>query len=574
MSNSSNQLGLQSSKQALLDEIEELRKKLATNEASSSFREELHQTLSGAIKIGYWEWDEITKRPAYLSEEMAAILGMSLDKLYEIYQCEEDYFPFIHPDDVQHYKDNLYVVLYSDQPRGLTHNFHYRIIRPNGEVRHVMELEYGVLKENDVITRSYGAIQDVTDHYESEQALKQSEQRYSSLFSKLPLGVLEQDWSKIKIEIDEIQAKGVDNLKQYFIDNPLLLRQLVETINITSVNEALLRIYGAKSVEEVIDNEESTDKWWNEDWANLYASEFSALGGPDRINFSEVEEARIDGSVFQTRLITSIVKGDEDSWQRVLTIVEDVSERKKYEADLIEAKTQAEKASKSKTDFLSSMSHELRTPMNAILGFAQLLQARKNDPLSEKQQHYVGRILDSGDHLMELIEQVLELNKIEAGKLSTKLNHISALGIIDESLQLVKVQAEEKEVKIVENFGRDELPMLWTDSTRLKQALLNLLSNAIKYNKKQGNVTISCEETSGQMFRICIQDTGLGIPAEKHPELFKPFDRLGREGGAIEGTGIGLTITRQVVELLGGNIGFLSEEGKGSTFWIDVPLSA
>ena len=192
----------QLSMQELIDENERLREKLAASEAASEFRQELHQTLSGAINIGYWEWDEVTNKPAYFSEEMASILGLRLDSLYEQSRREEDFFPLVHPDDQEHYMENLNVVLDSDHPRGLAHNFDYRIVRPDGKVRHLLELEYGKLKEDGVITRTYGAIQDVTDIQESTRALKQSEQRYSSLFSNLPLGVMEQDWSKIKKAVD------------------------------------------------------------------------------------------------------------------------------------------------------------------------------------------------------------------------------------------------------------------------------------------------------------------------------------------------------------------------------------
>ena len=156
---------------------------LAATEAVSKFRQELHQTLSGAINIGYWEWDETTKRAAYFSEEMATILGMSLDSLYELYQCEQDFYSLVHPDDLEHYIHNLSAVLNPDHPSGRAHTFDYRIVRPDGEVRHLLELEYGILKENGVITRSYGAIQDITDHQESTRALRESEQRYSALFS-------------------------------------------------------------------------------------------------------------------------------------------------------------------------------------------------------------------------------------------------------------------------------------------------------------------------------------------------------------------------------------------------------
>jgi len=235
----------------------------------------------------------------------------------------------------------------------------------------------------------------------------------------------------------------------------------------------------------------------------------------------------------------------------------------------IELKT----ASEAKSNFLSSMSHELRTPLNAILGFAQLLEYDPKEPLSDRQTSSVESILRGGHHLLELINQVLELSKIEAGKISLNFGWVPARSVIDESLHLIESQALENEIEILDHTTGN-LPVLWTDSTRLTQVLINLLSNAIKYNVRGGKVTLTCQEIPPYMFRIKVIDTGQGIPAKKQEDLFKPFERLGREAGNIEGTGIGLTITRQIIDLLNGQVGFESELGKGSTFWVDIPMNS
>jgi len=256
---------------------------------------------------------------------------------------------------------------------------------------------------------------------------------------------------------------------------------------------------------------------------------------------------------------------------------------KKRTADLLEAKEIAEQADRAKSAFLSSMSHELRTPMNSILGFAQVLEMNRGGVLGKEQLGHVEQILAGGNHLLELIDQVLELNCIEAGRLALSFNEVDPRLILQKSLDMIKIRADKNQIKLIDLTEGHDLPPLWTDGTRLLQVLLNLLSNAVKYNIKNGSVTISCERTDTQMLRFNIRDTGVGIAVEKQKDLFMPFERLGRENGRIEGTGIGLTITKELIEVLGGNIGFESSDREradrenqtnaGSLFWVDVPLN-
>ncbi|MBF0249884.1 MAG: hypothetical protein HQL35_04555 [Alphaproteobacteria bacterium] len=237
--------------------------------------------------------------------------------------------------------------------------------------------------------------------------------------------------------------------------------------------------------------------------------------------------------------------------------------------DLKAAIADATKASRAKSDFLSSMSHELRTPMNAVLGFAQLLEL---DDLDDNQRMAVEQILKSGRHLLDLIDQVLELEKIEAGKIDMEVTDVAVRDLMRDCVDMVRVRAQDLGIQLFDRCGESGCgQMIRTDARRMTQALVNLLSNAVKYNRPGGSVTLGCALRPDGAVRVSVSDTGLGIPADRRDKLFVPFERLGHESGAIEGTGIGLTITRQIVHMMGGEIGFDSAEGQGSTFWIDMP---
>ena len=283
---------------------------------------------------------------------------------------------------------------------------------------------------------------------------------------------------------------------------------------------------------------------------------------------TEFRVRRPDGSDVWVSALAVREIDEQGATGGALVYITDISKRRDAEEALRNAQLAAEAANRSKSEFLSRMSHELRTPLNAVLGFSQLL---KMQPLTDQEAEAVEQILKGGRHLLDLINEVLDISRIEAGRLLLSPEPVLVSELVQESMDLVRSMAEEREVRLVTDRAGVGA-YVFADRQRAKQVLLNLLSNAVKYNHPGGSVAVSCRERGATELRISVADSGPGIRPELMSRLFAPFDRLDAGQTDVEGTGIGLTLSKHLAEAMGGTLSVESVPGQGSTFSVDLPL--
>jgi PAS domain S-box-containing protein len=380
-----------------------------------------------------------------------------------------------------------------------------------------------------------------------------------------------------RIEDEVLRAKErTERFSSRLTENKAFLEAILNTMidgvitieehgAILSVNPNAARIFGYKSAELFGRDVKILMPSPFREEHDHYLKSYMQTGQAKIIGIGrEVVGLRKDGSVFPMDLAVS--ETEFGGKRHFVGVVRDITERKQAERETQRAREMAEKANRAKSEFLANMSHELRTPLNVLLGFGQLLEFNHTSNLSPDQIDGVDQILKSGNHLLELINEVLDLARIESGSLKIQLEHFDFRQQAMEVNLLMQPLADEAKITLHNRIEGQPPVFIQADSFRLKQCVLNLLSNAIKYNHPGGSVTLDCARDNNGRVTISVHDTGKGIAEEKLADLFQPFERLGAENSAVQGTGIGLTITKKLIEHMGGAIVVTSRPGEGSTF--------
>jgi PAS domain S-box-containing protein len=498
--------------------------RIKTAEATIERQKERLRRGQLTANIGTWEW-YIPSGELYWTERIAPLFGYPEGELDTSY---DNFLKAVHPDDRQAVIDAVNAAVEHDVPYEIEH----RVVWPDGTVRWLLEKGAVQRDADGKPLQMLGVVQDIDDRKRAQLALAESRARLEEAQTLAKLGYWEADMVSGKLTWS-------DEIYRIFGRDPVSFTPSVESF------------FAAVHPEDV---------------ALVQASERRA----EQTGLHDVVHriVRPDGEV---RHVHELARYERDGQQQVVRLigtVQDVTDLKRIEQALIAARDEAERANRAKSDFLSSMSHELRTPMNAILGFSQLMEFDDNLPAEHKEN--VREIISAGSHLLQLINEVLDLAKVESGRIALTLEPVDVHALVEESLKLVSTAAEQRAIRV--QYTGLEDAVVRADRTRLKQALLNLLSNAVKYNRANGRVEVVVQRTDQGQLRILVRDTGPGIAPDKLGKLFQPFSRLGAEATGVEGTGIGLTITRRIIEMMGGRVDVSSEAGVGSTFWIDLPL--
>ncbi len=445
--------------------------------------------------------------------------------------------------------------------------FEYRYFGDDGNIRYVSINGTPVFDEADRFQGYRGTARDITQRKQNEEKLRTSESRFRLLFDNAEISIWDEDFSEAMAELQRLRDLGITDFETYLNNNHEEAFRLAALVKINSVNEATLALYGAASADDFADNlaEIST-----EETLFAFIRVLCAMWNGDDYVAIEVAHKTFWGRDIDVIVSLPIPKNVEE-YSHVPVCVLDVTERALAEKNLYEAKEEAEFANRSKSEFLANMSHELRTPLNAILGFSQLLDQGIGGDLSDAQRSYVEDIHEAGQHLLEIINDILDLSKLDAGKMELDESVFSLNEVFDQVLNLIRQRAQDGRL-VLDSKAIDTLPSLRADRRMVKQMLLNLLSNAVKYTRPGGKISLTANVAPTGGISISVTDTGIGMKPEEIPTAISRFGQIDRHSKKRnEGTGVGLSLVHSMITLHDGELKITSEKDKGTCCELRMP---
>lgn len=567
-------------KKQLVDELIKLRKQVIKLEKSGSDRHNVEEKQKN------------TEERSKISPEFLPDGYLSVDLKGKITDCNSTFLNltgYSREDIVNKHFTKLptlrlkdiprYIKIFSSAIRGkLPKSFEFKWIHKD-ETTRWGESFLGITRKKRKISGFNAVIRDITERKQAEEALKkahnQLEQRVKERTTDLESANL-----ALQCEIDErIQVEEALQESELMLQNSQKIGRIGSfemDLKTGSVkwSDQLFDVFGLERTKDPIDNEQVLALIHPDDreYAIKVSSEAAMKGEAYELEHRVIYPS---GDIHNLLVIGDVVRNDKNENVKIAGTIQDITERKKAEEMLHKAKEAAEVASQAKSNFLASMSHELRTPLNAIIGFSELLQEKYFGALSEKQEEYVKDILESGKYLLDLISDLLDLSKIESGKMKLELSMVNLKELLEKSLVIIKGRALKHKISLDLRFQKDvESLEITADDRRLKQIIFNLLSNAVKFTPDEGAIAVEAKR-EGKELIIIVSDTGIGIAQEALEKIFEEFYRVSSgENDIPAGTGLGLSITKRLVEMHGGRIWAESEVEKGTAVHFTIPLKS
>jgi len=470
--------------------------------------------------------------PLFISSNIRSQLGYSQE---EFLADPGFWVKHIHPDDKERVLNEMTSVFKTN-----VHVYEYRFKHKDGSYKWMHDESVLIRDDAGNPLEVVGFWRDVSEAKQTEEALHESEEQYRSLVTNIPGVVyrceLDPDWTVRYI------SEAIEDLAGYpasdFIEAARSYASIIHPDDRQRVENEVFTAVERKqafALEYRIIDSNGGDRW-------VYEKGQAAID-------ADGKPLWLDG------------------------VIIDVTEKKQAEHQLVEAKEQAEEANQVKSQFLSRMTHELRTPLNSILGFAQIMDMSDDNETIRNHRNSIKTITNSGWHLLRIIDDMLNLSAIEANKVDLNIENVGIERCILDYINIMSPLAHERDVILNYSETTSEDRIVRADPFRLKQVLLNLIANGVKYNREGGSVTINCQSTHPERIRIEVSDTGPGIPDNDIPSLFQPFSRLHERAYSVQGAGIGLSVAKQLIELMDGTIGVESVYGQGSTFWVELPAA-